>query len=315
MIDLILVGSGGGMPMPNRHLSSLLMSYKGRKILIDCGEGTQVAMRKMNTGFKSIDIICLTHFHGDHIFGLPGLLSTIGNSEREEPIIIIGPEGLRTVLGGLLVATYLPFDLYLVENPNSTINIVMESKRLKLKNSDDDKKSDIRINTLELEHSSQCLGYKLDFLRTPKFLLEKANENGVPKEIWKRLQKGEKVLYEEILYEPNMVLGGERRGIKISFITDTRPIESIKEFIKGSDLLICEGTYGSDDDSERAIKNLHMTFSEAANLASKSQVKELLLTHFGTAMDNPDEYKQEASNIFGNTIIGYDGYRKILVYE
>lgn len=130
-----------------------------------------------------------------------------------------------------------------------------------------------------------------------------------------KTSKGEKVLYEEILYEPNMVLGGERIGIKISFITDTRPIESIKEFIKGSDLLICEGTYGSDDDSERAIKNLHMTFSEAANLASKSQVKELLLTHFGTAMDNPDEYKQEASNIFGNTRIGYDGYRQILVYE
>lgn len=314
MLDLILLGSGGGMPMPNRHLSSLLISYRGRKILMDCGEGTQVAMRKMNTGFKAIDIICITHFHGDHILGLPGLLATIGNSERLEPITIVGPIGLESVLRGLLVTTYLPYDLYLIENPQTTLDIVLESKKLKL-NKSGNIKNDIAINTLGLEHSSPCLGYNFYFSRLPKFIVEKAITNNVPKEIWKRLQQGENVFYEGYEYEPNMVLGEERKGIKMSYITDTRPIGSIIEFIKDSNLFICEGTYGSDEDMDKAQKNLHMTFSEAARLASNGNIKELLLTHFSTSMENPDEYKQEALKIFENTTIGFDGYTKIITYE
>lgn len=314
LLDLILLGSGGSMPMPNRHLSSLLMSYQGRKILIDCGEGTQVAMRKMNTGFKAIDIICITHFHGDHILGLPGLLSTIGNSERLEPITIIGPTGLESVIRGLLVTTYLPYDLYLIENPQTTLNIVLESKALKFKKAGYNK-NDIAINMLALEHSSPCLGYNFYFSRLPKFILEKAITNNVPKEIWKRLQQGENVIYEGSKYDPNMVLGEERKGIKISYITDTRPIASIIEFIKDSNLFICEGTYGSDEDIDKALKNLHMTFSEAAGLALSGNVKELLLTHFSTSMENPDEYIHEALRIFENTIIGFDGYTETIAYE
>ena len=101
MIDLLLLGCGGGIPMPNRFLSAVLLSYKGRKILIDCGEGTQVSMRISNAGFKSIDIICITHIHGDHIVGLPGLLGTIGNSGRTEPLTIIGPEGITETVNKL----------------------------------------------------------------------------------------------------------------------------------------------------------------------------------------------------------------------
>ncbi|CDG01979.1 Putative Ribonuclease Z [Clostridium chauvoei JF4335] len=103
-----------------------------------------------------------------------------------------------------------------------------------------------------------------------------------------------------------MVLGEERRGIYLSVITDTRPIESIKKFIKDSDLFICEGTYGKDEDIEKAIKNKHMTFREAANLAKEAKVKKMLLTHFTPAMLEPAEYLENAKEVFENTIIGED---------
>ena len=98
MVDISLLGCGGGMPMPSRFLASTLINYKGKKILIDCGEGTQVSMKILGTGFKAIDLICITHGHGDHIVGLPGLLATIGNSGRVEPLTIIGPDGIKNII-------------------------------------------------------------------------------------------------------------------------------------------------------------------------------------------------------------------------
>jgi len=306
MLNLTLLGSGGGMPMPNRFLSSLLINYQGRKILIDCGEGTQVAMRKMNTGFKAIDIICITHVHGDHIFGLPGLLSTIGNSDRTDPITIIGPVGITKVIEGLMVSiSYLPYEINIIENHKGSLNITNSTKGLEIKD-DNLTNSEIVMSIIELDHSAPCIGFNFYLSRKAKFLTQKAEFNQVPREIWSRLQNGEIVIYNEKTYEPNMVLGEEIKGIKLSYISDTRPIISIPEFIKASDLFICEGTYGDDDDIEKAIKNKHMTFREAAELAYKGSVKELLLTHFSPSIDDPDQYKINSEGIFSNTIIGFD---------
>jgi ribonuclease Z len=305
MVDLLLLGCGGGMPMPNRFLSATLLSYKGRKILIDCGEGTQVSMRISNTGFKTIDIICITHIHGDHIVGLPGLLGTIGNSGRTEPLIIVGPEGISDTINKLrVIASWLPYEIYIIENPKEPLET---NKYINL---------DVQILTIELEHSSPCLGYSFYFKRQHKFDVEKATQNNVPKILWGRLQKGEeKINLEGIEYTNEMVLGNERKGIKISIITDTRPIENIYKFIKNSDYFICEGTYGKDEDLPKAVKNKHMTFREAASLARDGKVKNLLLTHFGTAMNEPEEYLDNAKHIFNNTIIGFDRYKTILNFE
>lgn len=305
MVDLLLLGCGGGMPMPNRFLSSTLLSYKGRKILIDCGEGTQVSMRISNTGFKAIDIICITHIHGDHIVGLPGLLGTIGNSGRTEPLIIIGPEGICDTVNKLrVIANWLPYEIYIIENPKEPLEM---DKYISL---------DVQISTIELEHSSSCIGYGFCFKRQRKFDVEKAIKNNVPKILWGLLQKGkEKITLDEIEYTDEMVLGNERKGIKISIITDTRPIEKIHEFIEKSDYFICEGTYGNDEDLPKAIKNKHMTFREAATLAKNGKVKNLLLTHFGTAMNEPEEYLSNAKEIFSNTIIGFDRYKTTLNFE
>ncbi|MDS0524598.1 ribonuclease Z [Clostridium sp. SHJSY1] len=293
MIDLTLLGCGGGMPTPNRYLSSLLINYKGRKMLIDCGEGTQVSMKIANTGFKNIDIICITHIHGDHIVGLPGLLGTIGNSGRIEPITIIGPEGITEAVEGLrVIARYLPYEVNVIENPKEDLNIIND---------------EIKISTLEVDHSSPCIGYSFYFKRAAKFDVEKATKNNIPKNLWGKLQKSNKEIIENgITYSQSMVMGEQRKGIKLSFITDTRPINTIPEFIKDSDLLISEGTYGDDLDIEKAIKNKHMTFREAATLAKESQVKKLVLTHFGTALEDPEYFINNAKEIFENTVAGED---------
>lgn len=311
MIDLCMLGTGGGMPMPQRFLSSVLINYKGRKILIDCGEGTQVSMRMLSWGFKNIDVICISHGHGDHIVGLPGLLATIGNSGRLEPLTIIGPKGIKNIIDGLrVIVPYLPYEVNVLENPRE-VNMAVGKDNIII----DKDKSDITISTLELEHSSECIGYTFYIKRTAKFNVDKAIQNNVPKIFWNRLQKGEVIEENGITYNKEMVLGDERKGIKISFVTDTRPSSEIVEFIKESDLFICEGTYGSDDDLEKAIKNKHMTFREASNLAKDGMVKELLLTHFSPAMVDPEIYLENARENFSNTTLGKDRMIKIINFR
>jgi len=304
MIDLALLGCGGGMPIPERYLSSLLINYVGKKILIDCGEGTQVSMKLLGWGFKTIDIICITHGHGDHIVGLPGLLSTIGNSGRTDPLTIIGPEGIDNIINGLrVIFPYLPYELNIIENPKTSITI------------GNAREGEIILSTLNLDHSSPCLGYSFYIKRKPKFDVEKATSNNVPRHLWNRLQKNEVILQDNITYYPSMVLGNDRKGIKISYITDTRPVKDINFFIKDSDILFCEGTYGNEEDIEKAIKNKHMTFREAAEIADNGEVNELVLTHFSPAMLNPSIYLENATNIFSNTILGEDRLIKTINFK
>ena len=304
MIDLVLLGCGGNMPMPNRSLSSLFINYKGRKILIDCGEGTQVSMRMKNCGFKAIDLICITHLHGDHIYGLMGLLSTMGNSSRIEDLTIVGPKGISEIINAMkTLIEYLPFKIIVIENPIGTFSL--NNNILK----------DIEISTTELDHSTECLGYSFYFKRSPKFNLEKAINNNVPKILWQKLQSGKDIIFNDKTYSPDMVLGDDRKGIKISFITDTRPILSIPEFIKNSDLFICESMYGDDLDISKAVKNKHMTFREAANLARLGNVKNLVLTHFSPSLGEPNLYKKNATDVFENTIIGEDRLSFSLNFE
>ncbi|EHK2334458.1 ribonuclease Z [Clostridium perfringens] len=315
MLNVTLLGTGGGMPMPNRFLSSVVMNFKGRKILLDCGEGTQVSMRVNGTGFKSIDIICISHLHGDHIYGLPGLLSTIGNSGRTEDIYIIGPKGIKEVIEGFLITLpYLPYKLNILEDA-SNLEFMVKKEKMELVELNEKISSDLSIKTLELDHSSPCLGYSFNIRRGRKFNVEKALMNKVPKEVWSKLQRNEEVSLNGVKYYSYMVLGDERKGIKLSYTTDTRPTEDIPGFIKESDLYICEGTYGSEEDMHKAIKNKHMTFKEAANLAKRGQVKELLLTHFSPAINDPKEFINNAREVFENSHAGSDGEERILNFK
>ena len=314
MIDITLLGCGGGMPMPDRHLSSTILNNNGRKILIDCGEGTQVSMRKVGCGFKSIDVILVTHCHGDHTIGIPGLLLSMGGSGRLAPVTIVGPKGITDVIRGFrATAPILPFDINIIENP---ANLYFKTTAESI--SENNLDFNLEIETLSLNHSIPCFGYTLYFKRNREFLPQKAIQNNVPKHLWKRLQNsldGEIIKFNDSIYTNELVLGEERRGIKLSVITDTRPIDTIPTFINDSDLLICEANYGSDNDINKAITNKHMTFREAATLAKLGNCKQLLLTHFSPAISNPNEYFDNASSVFKNTIIGNDGLSLSLQYS
>ena len=304
MIDLTLLGCGGNVPMPNRFLSSLFINYKGRKMLIDCGEGTQVAMKKYNCGFKTIDLILITHLHGDHIIGLIGLLQTMGNSGKTDDLTIVGPVGITDAMNAIKVLVeYLPYRVYVIENPKEKFSL--EHDILK----------DIDISTIDLEHSTECIGYSLYFKRKAKFNRQKAMSNEVPQILWKKLQEQDTVIYNDKTYYSSMVLGDERKGIKLSFITDTRPTFEIPQFIYGSDLFICEGMYGDDLDISKAVKNKHMTFREAASLANAGNVDKLLLTHFSPSIEEPKDFAHNATNLFKDTIIGEDGLSLSLSYK
>lgn len=313
MVDITFLGTGGGMPMPFRHLSSFIVNYEGRKILIDCGEGCQIWIREYSLGFKSIDIIFITHSHGDHVNGLPGLLATIGNSGREEELTIIGPVGIGKIVEGLMVtARYIPYSINIIECAYNNLNFKIQNKIIV---SCDEKNSEISITTLPLDHSIDCIGVKVEIKRRARFSKELAEENNVPKILWNRLQKGEEVEFEGEIYTSNLVLGEKRKGITISYITDSRPIDSIVDFIKESNLFICEGTYGDDKDLDKAIKNKHMTFREGATLAKKANVEELIFTHYSPALLNPEEFINNARDIFENSFLANDGMKKTLNFS
>ncbi|WP_419743059.1 ribonuclease Z [Paraclostridium dentum] len=305
MVEITLLGCGGSMPVPNRYLSSLLMNYRGRKILIDCGEGTQVSMKIANCGFKTIDYICITHLHGDHIIGLPGILSTIGNCGRTEILTIIGPKGIKEIIEAFkLIVKELPYDINIIENPKEDILV-----------SNNYINKDIIISTLEVEHSTPCIAYSFYVKRKAKFDMEKAMKNNVPKILWSKLQNGREIKLEGNIYTKDMVLGQPRKGIKVSFVTDTRPIKEIMDFVDNSDLLVCEGMYGDDCDLERAIKNKHMTFRESATIAKQSNVETMVLTHFSPIIKDPNMYIENAMEVFENTIIGTDRLKLNLLFK
>lgn len=302
MVNLTLLGCGGNVPLPNRFLSSLFMNFNGRKILVDCGEGTQVSMKMKGCGFKDIDLICITHTHGDHIIGLIGLLSTMGNSERKKPVTIVGPVGIKEAMDAIQVLITLPYKLNIIENPEGRFSLV------------DPILSDLSIETIELEHSTECIGYNFYFARHPKFNVEKAQQNNVPRKYWNMLQKGMTIMDDDVNYTPDMVLGDDRKGIKISMITDTRPLDTIPEFIYDADLFICEAMYGDEMDISKAIKNKHMLFREAASLAVMGNAKQLLLTHFSPSIEDPNIFENNAKSVFENTIIGYDRFSTQIKY-
>lgn len=293
MLDVSLLGVGGGMPMPNRFLSSLMINYKGKKILIDCGEGCQVSMRLLGWGFKSLDLILITHLHGDHINGLLGLLSTIGNSGREEPLTVIGPKGMEESIKAFRVLVpYLPYDLNVIE--------IREEEDFKYKF------FGLDIESIYVSHSSPCVAYRLYLKRSRKLLREKAEALEIPKEYWGILQRENFVEHNGKRINPEMVLGEDRGGIKISFVTDTRPIEEIVDFIKESDIFFCEGNYESNENVDKAIMNFHMTFEEAALLAQKGNVKKMILTHFSPSISDPNSFIDNSRNIFEESYIGVE---------
>lgn len=293
MIDVTLIGTGGMVPLPERYLASCLIEYNGKSILIDCGEGTQISLHKGKLSMNKIDTILITHCHADHVTGLPGLLLTIGNQGRTEPLNIIAPRGSARYLNSLLVVCgYLPYEIRIAELHDTK---PQEFEQIGLK-----------ITSIPLKHHINCLGYSLELLLKPRFLPENAKKLNIPVRFWKSLHNGNSIDVDNHTFTPDMVLGEPREPIKVSYVTDSRPVKHIKDIVKNSDLFICEGMYGEDEQHENAIDKMHMIFSEAATIAKEADVKELWLTHFSPSMSRPNDFIEFAKATFPNTKIGKD---------
>lgn len=293
MIDVCLLGTGGMMPLPYRALTSLVVRYNGHEMLIDCGEGTQTSMRQQGTiGFKQIDVICFTHFHADHISGLPGLLLTIGNAERTEPLLMVGPKRLEKVVNSLrVIAPELPFEIKFQELSEAEESFEWQ---------------DIRVDAFRVNHNVTCYGYSMTLPRTGKFSVDRAKENDIPMKYWNGLQKGKTYEVDGHVYTPDMVLGPERKGLKLTYCTDTRPTPLIEKYAEGSNLFICEGMYGEKEKEIKAVEHKHMMMQEAATIAAEADVGELWLTHYSPSMAKPAVFMDEIRSIFPRTIAAKD---------
>ncbi|MBQ1850011.1 MAG: ribonuclease Z [Lachnospiraceae bacterium] len=293
MLDICLLGTGGMMPLPYRWLTSLMMKYNGKSILIDCGEGTQIAMREKGWSAKPIDVICFTHYHADHVSGLPGLLLSMGNSERTEPLLVIGPKGLQRVVNALrVIAPELPFEIQFHELTSEQEDITFDG---------------FTIRAFRVNHNVTCYGYSLTIPRAGKFDKDRALAQDIPLKLWSRLQKGETIEQDGRTFTPDMVMGADRKGLKVTYSTDTRPTTSIEENAVGSDLLILEGMYGDAESFDKAKEHRHMMMQEACKIAAKAEVPELWLTHYSPAMPKADVYLDELRRIFPKVITAKDG--------
>ena len=292
MLDLCLLGTGGMMPLPYRWLTSLMLRYNGSSLLIDCGEGTQITIREKGWSFNPIDIICITHFHGDHISGLPGILLAMGNAERTEPLTMIGPKGLEKVVRSLrIIAPELPFEIRFIEISGGEQTFDMGG---------------YLIDAFRVKHNVPCYGYSLRVPRIGKFDVDRAKAQEIPQRYWGILQSGETVEEDGHVWTPDMVLGPDRKGIKVTYCTDTRPSDLIAESAAGADLFICEGMYGEPDKLKKAKEFKHMTMYEAAQLAQRADVGEMWLTHYSPSLNHPEQYLDEVRKIFPRTKCGKD---------
>ena len=306
MIDVTLIGTSALLPIPERALTAAVLFCEGQSILFDCGEGTQTAARKAGVSLMRTDIIALTHYHGDHVFGLPGLLQTMCHAERTEPLYITGPKGLAAALEPILkLAWKLSYEVVPIELPADGLQLSELGGW----------SAAAKLSAFQTEHKVSSQGYCFELRRAGKFLPDKAKSLGVPINQWSILQRGQSIQLDGKTILPEQVLGEPRRGLKFVFTGDTTACENLIDAATGADLMICEATYGKNEQTQIAADYGHMTFAQAATVAKCAGVKELWLAHYSQRIKDPQKYLPNATAIFADTAVGYDGMSTTLRFE
>ena len=301
MLDMTWLGTGGMMPLPRRWVTSLLVRYNGASLLVDCGEGTQIALREKGWSFKPVNTILLTHFHADHIAGLPGFFLTMGNSDRTEPVTVIGPRGLSRIMTAVrTIAPELPFEVNFIEIDGNEQTFLIDG---------------MEITAFRVQHNIVCYAYEISVRRKGRFDAARAKAQEIPLRFWNPLQKGETIEDGERIYTPEMVLGEERMGLKVVYATDTRPVPAITEHALNADLLVCEGMYGEPGMDKKAREHRHMTMQEAAQIGKDAQPVNMWLTHYSPSLVRPDQYMSSVHAIYPNVIAAKDGQEITLKFE
>ena len=301
MLDITLLGTGGMMPLPRRWVTSLLVRYNGASLLIDCGEGTQIALREKGWSFKPVNTILLTHFHADHIAGLPGFFLTMGNSDRTEPVTVIGPRGLSRIMTAVrTIAPELPFEVNYIEVEGNEQTFQIDG---------------LEITAFRVQHNIVCYAYEIAVKRKGKFDAVRAKAQEIPLRFWNPLQRGETIEDGGRIYTPEMVLGEERKGLKVVYATDTRPVPAITEHALNADLLVCEGMYGEPGMDKKAREHKHMTMQEAAQIGKTAQPANMWLTHYSPSLVRPDQFMSSVHAIYPNIVAAKDGQEITLKFE
>ncbi|HPD61190.1 MAG TPA: ribonuclease Z [Thermodesulfobacteriota bacterium] len=293
-MKVILLGTGGAIPTLRRSLPALALQRDGDIFLFDCGEGTQVQIIRASLSPGKLFAIFLSHLHGDHVTGLPGLLMTIMHQSREKPLRIFGPPGTREYIA--LIRKCLGF------SPPYVLDIreVTEGKFFY--------GSGFRMEAVAVDHRLHTLAFSLvEEPRPGRFFPEKAKDLGIPEgPLFGKLQRGETVtLADGRNITPSMVMSPPRKGRKFVYATDTRPCLQVIKLAQEADLLVHEGMFAHDMEEEAKIKG-HSTCAQAAQIASEAKVKNLIITHISTRYQRTDELLYEARTIFPNAIIGQD---------
>ena len=294
-----MLGTSALMPIPDRALTSAVLACAGHSILFDCGEGTQTAARRAGVSLMKADIIALTHYHGDHIFGIPGLAQTMSVLGRTEPLYITGPSGLKEAMAPILTLIgEVNYPIRLVELPPDGLRLCEWIRGWP---------EAARLTAFETRHRVVSQGYCFNLGRAGRFMPQKARALGVPQSQWRLLQKGQTIQLGEVLVRPENVMGEPRKGLKFAFSGDTAVCESLVQAARGADLLICEATYGEDEQAELAAEYGHMNFAQAAQVAARANVKRLWLAHFSQRITDPLQYLPSATAFYQEAMCGIDG--------
>lgn len=295
-------------PLPHRRLSAVLVRFGPSLILLDCGEGTQVAVRERAWGLRNLGTILLTHMHADHVLGLPGLLLTLGHAGRgpDEPLSVYGPEPLLPILEGLrVVAPHLQYPV--------TPVVLKGGERFTPPAA-----GGLVVGSVELAHDVPCLAYALEVPRASRFDPDRARAMQVPVPLWRTLQAGAPVRLGDRQVLPSEVLGPPRRGLRLVLATDTAPFPALVDFVSaggaGTDLLIADAMYPDEADKPTRWEAQHLTFADAATLARDGGARRLWLTHFGPAVADPAAHLDRARAIFPQTDAGFDGMTETLSF-
>lgn len=306
-LEVFVLGSGGMMPLPKRHLTSVLLRREGDLFLFDCGEGTQVSLKKLNLRWKNISTIFISHTHADHVTGLPGIMMLSSQVDRTEPLYIIGPPRIRDFVEASMkiLDMYINYEVIIKEIEEPGIVYSTDS---------------FQVEAFRLDHTKPCYGYTFtEFPRAGIFHPDKARELGIPMGVmWSRLQKGENITLDDgRIITPDMVLGEQRKGRKFSFVTDTLSMPEIAPKVTGSDVFICEGMF-EEELTGSAHEKKHMTAAEAARIAaSAGGIKQLGLIHYSPRYTDKELRKllDEAREIFPDTFLTRDGQTLSVKYE
>jgi ribonuclease Z len=307
-LEAFVLGTSGMMPLPGRHLTSVLLRREGHLFLFDCGEGTQVSLRRLNLRWKKISVIFVSHSHADHVTGIPGMLMLSSQVERDDPLVIVGPPRTREFVEAnrRILDMYINYPIEIVDVDPRVPGVVYEQPGF-------------RVRSHPLNHTKPCVAYTLEEEARPgEFHPERALELGVPRgPLWSRLQSGEPVPSSSgRLVQPDEVMGGARPGRKFSFITDTEPAAGVAQFVAGSNLLICEGMF-DDELAESAREKKHLTARQAAEIARDGAVKSLGLIHYSPryAKRELDKLLAEAQEVFPATFLSRDGQNIPIPFE